>query len=92
MVKLWTYKISEDGLYIEDVFFDGENLPNDLIVEPVPEGFHAPKWDGDMWIEGLSAEEIEARINVPHEPSEIDKIKEQVADLWEITLFGGDAE
>ena len=85
------YRIDKDGFYIEPVFFDlveGEELPSNLIATPPTESFHEMKWDGEKWRHGISDEEIEALRNPPHEPSEIDILKEQLADLWEIILFG----
>ena len=33
----------------------GDPIPDDLIEEHVPGGFHWPKWDGTQWVEGGTA-------------------------------------
>ena len=49
------------GLFLEDVFLLPEevadkngllDLSTDLIAEPVPQGFHKPRWLGEEWVEG----------------------------------------
>ena len=46
------------GLMIDVV---SPNVVGDDIVEtPCPDGFYLPKWDGEKWVEGKTAEEIAA--------------------------------
>lgn len=93
---MWTSKIDENGLYLEPVKFEGEDMPDNLIIEPVPQGFQHPKWDDGKWVEGLSVEEIEARKNTPQESSEIEQLKQEnemnalaIMELAEIIMNGG---
>ncbi len=69
----------ETGMFIEDVILssppileDGEPDPA-YIETPVPgdAGFWWPRWDGEAWVEGLTAEEIAARVAAapPPEPT-----------------------
>lgn len=67
-------KVDNNGLFIEDVILDeipykydeeGNKIydPHYIDIE-VPNGFYKPKWNGIMWIEGMSKEEIDAIKNV----------------------------
>lgn len=51
--------IDENGMYLEDAFV--ETLTKTTIEEPCPSGFYHPKWNGEEWVEGLTAQEIEER-------------------------------
>ncbi|MBB6674501.1 hypothetical protein [Cohnella nanjingensis] len=53
------------------------------IAERVPEGLFLPKWDfvESRWVEGLSAEEIEAIRNAPQPESPQQQIEKLVSDL-----------
>lgn len=46
-------------------------LPANLIVDEVPQDvpFWLPRWDGSKWVEGLTADEIQAKIDaIPKQP------------------------
>lgn len=56
-------KIDKNGYFIEDVVYEPkldkkgnpiETTPSDLIADEFPKdaGFHKPKWNGSMWVEG----------------------------------------
>ncbi len=74
-------KINEDGFFIEDVVLeDEESIPEGCIEVECPQGFYKPRWDGSMWIEGLTQEEIEELKKIgttPHQPS----LEERLAAL-----------
>lgn len=58
------------GLFLEDVFYQREkttdedgvetlkDLPSDLIIEPMPQGFYKPKWAGDQWVDDVSSVDL----------------------------------
>ena len=50
--------IDSNGFFVEDAFVD--ELTEFTIETPCPEGFYLPKWDGEKWVEGKTAEEIAA--------------------------------
>ena len=50
--------IDSNGYFIEDAFVD--ELTEFTIETPCPDGFYLPKWDGEKWVEGKTAEEIAA--------------------------------
>ena len=59
MIKV--LKINNDGLYVEDVILqDDEEIPEDCIETPCPDGFYKPKWNGTEWADGLTQSEIDA--------------------------------
>jgi hypothetical protein len=77
------FKIDDQGFYVEPVIIgDDEELGENLIETPIPEGFYRPKWNGNEWVEGLTSEEIEA-LKQQHQPqpSELDLLKQENAEL-----------
>ncbi len=75
-------KINEDGFFIEDVVLeDEESIPEGCIEVECPQGFYKPRWDGSMWIEGLTQEEIEELKNKPVPKTELEILKETVEEL-----------
>lgn len=74
-------KIDDNGFFIEDVILErGGDTPIDCIEVECPDGFYKPRWNGSMWIEGLTPQEIEElkKIdNIPQEPS----LEERLAAL-----------
>jgi hypothetical protein len=60
-------RIDTNGLYVEPVMIEQETneagdvvdvVPADVIIDPVPEGFFTPKWDGVKWIDAKPQTEI----------------------------------
>ena len=57
------------GMWIEDAILDARPVtktgePDTAYIEtsvPTGAGFWHPRWDGEAWVEGLTAEEIAAR-------------------------------
>jgi hypothetical protein len=47
--------IDDDGYFIEDAFVD--ELTDNTITTPCPEGFYLPRWNGTKWVEGGEAPE-----------------------------------
>lgn len=76
------YRIDKDGFYIEPVLIEETDLVPDACVEDRPPDslYKAQLVDG-KWIEAMPQAEIDAMKNVPQEPSELDKVKKQQADL-----------
>lgn len=81
--------IDENGFFIKDVIYDGIVLDTHSIIEPVPQGFYLPKWNGTEWVEGLTDEEI-AEITKPvlQEPTVEDRLK-MTEDTVMFMLMGG---
>lgn len=52
------HKIDADGYYVEDVFVDPNNVPDDVIVEGWNIPLAKPKWDGTQWVEGKPVSDI----------------------------------
>lgn len=79
--------IDENGFFIKDVIYDGIGLDTHYIIEPVPQGFYLPKWNGTEWIEGLTDEEI-AEITKPvlQEPT-IEERLEQTEQIVQMTTM-----
>lgn len=91
------FKIDENGFFVETVIVKNiENLDSDIIVQKWDKPLHRPKWTGVDWIEGLSQEEINELNNQPQEPTEIEKLQQEVAstnamvlEFMETILMGG---
>ena len=63
------------GLMIDVVSPD--EIGEDIIETPCPDGFYLPKWNGTQWVEGKTAEEITAILaSVVIEKSTDDRISE----------------
>lgn len=76
-----------DGLFLrDDIVYDAEV---EMAIETEsPQGLYRPKWDGEQWVEDMTAEEIEALIsNVVIEPS----AEERLAGLEQamLDMMGG---
>jgi hypothetical protein len=56
-----------------------EELAENTIVTEIPEGLYRPKWTGIEWIEDMSQEEIDILNNQPHEPTETEKLQQELA-------------
>jgi hypothetical protein len=75
-------KIDGDGFYVEPVIVKAnEGLSEGLIADPVPPGLFKPKWDGDKWVEGLSAVEAEAQRTINNQHRKESALPDKVADL-----------
>lgn len=68
------HKIDENGYFLEDVVCDeNEPCPEDCVDCVVQEGLYKPLWNGEAWVEGMSAEELLALITPqPTEPTNDD--------------------
>ena len=66
----------QTGVFLRDDFTFDENTEIGLNVEPA-QGFYLPKWDGEKWVEALTAEEIEA-ISIETVPEKITKLQLKV--------------
>ena len=77
--------IDENGLFVEDAFVD--ELTEFTIETPCPDGFYLPKWDGEKWVEGKTADEIAAiQADVTVEKTD----SERISDLETLVLeLGG---
>lgn len=63
---------------------NGKAIPDPQYVDvPCSNGLYKPRWNGTQWVEGLTQIEIDAIKNIPHEPTEIDRI----AALEDAMLF-----
>lgn len=66
-------KIDKQGYFLEDVIIeDDEFTPKDCVETECPDGFYKPRWNGSMWIERLTPQEIEELKKIgttPQEPS-----------------------
>lgn len=59
----------QTGMFLRDDFTFNEETEIGLEVNPA-QGFYHPKWDGEKWVEGATAEEIEA-LNIEIVPEKI---------------------
>ena len=76
-------KINENGYFLEDVIVedDFEQTENIITVPYENVGFYLPRWDGEKWIEGKTAEEIQAIKNQVPPKTEIEILRETVDTL-----------
>lgn len=58
MSEILGHKIDINGMYIEDVFVDPNNIPSDVIIPNWQPPLIKPKWNGSSWIEGETQENI----------------------------------
>ena len=75
------------GFFLRDDLTYTEESEIGLKVTPA-QGLYRPKWDGEQWVEDMSAEEIEAlKASVTHEPT----AEERLAGLEQamIDMMGG---
>ena len=77
--------IDSNGFFVCDDFV--EELTEFTIETPCPDGFYLPKWDGEKWVEGKTAEEIAAiQADVTVEKTD----SERISDLETLVLeLGG---
>ena len=82
---MFVRKIDPNGYFIEDAFVD--ELTEFTIETPCPDGFYLPKWDGEKWVEGKTADEIAAiQADVTVEKTD----SERISDLETLVLeLGG---
>jgi hypothetical protein len=82
-------QVDVTGLYIGPFIASDEQIsrhlnPDDeftlglVVIDPIPEGFYKPKWNGLEWVEGLTEEQINFLENQPIPPTEIDLLKTEV--------------
>lgn len=75
-------KIDADGFFVEDVIVDtSQEVPENYISKPVPEGFYKPQWTGEEWVEGLSQDELEKILNAPRPVDPYEAIGDQLVNL-----------
>jgi len=86
--------INENGLFIADEFV--EELTEFTIEIPCPSGFYHPRWNGEEWVEGLTAEKIQELKDsaVPSESTIEDRVTNTEVDIVTIeetinAIFGG---
>lgn len=80
-------RIDADGLFIEDVLLqDDEELTDDLIEAPCPEGFYKPRWDGAQYIEGATQEYIDSLTGVITQPTTDEKLEELALNVNDALL------
>ena len=83
-------------LYIEDIISDYENLlidnvlPADIVTKNIPGGLYLPRWDGTQWTEGLTTNEIKARL--PKESPDWEQLAEDLRGTILFTKAYGAAE
>jgi len=79
-------RIDNNGLFIEDVILqDNEIIPADCVEIVCTGQFYRPKWNGTIWVEGLTQTEIDAIINsVP-----VNAKLEAVAEIEAATTIEG---
>lgn len=82
MAKKQYVRIDAEGYIVNLLQYEEHITPvdEDIITAPA-DGFYKPKWDGTQWVEGLTPEEIEAIQNQPQEPTEIELLQQENADL-----------
>ena len=85
MKKHFVRIIDANGFFVCDDFVD--ELTELTIETPCPPGFYLPKWDGEKWVEGKTAEEIAAiQADVTVEKTD----SERISDLETLVLeLGG---
>jgi hypothetical protein len=83
------FRMNEDGFFLEPVLVPKDaETPFDC-TEVVPkDGLYKAKFDGSEWIEGADETYI-ASLHVTPEPTEIEKLQKQQADLmFELMMKG----
>lgn len=59
-------RINEYGFFITEVILKEDEVDSNIILRECPNGLYKPKWTGEKWIEGATAEEIEKLNNSDH--------------------------
>lgn len=81
------YEIDKSGYYIKPVIInEWEDITDELIDIPPPDGLYRAKWTGEEWVEDMSQEEIdELSKPIPNEKEimqeQIDTLALQMLDL-----------
>lgn len=77
----------ETGQYIEPIH--PEITGDDIVDTPCPPGYYLPKWNGESWVEGMTAEEIEAlkAQAQPQEPTESERL--EALEVLMVDILGG---
>lgn len=71
-IKILAERAKQDSTLLDKL---PENVITKIGLEVTPaQGFYQPKWDGEKWIEGATAEEIEA-ISAETVPEKITKLQ-----------------
>ncbi|PRS42943.1 hypothetical protein C6Y01_09955 [Bacillus sp. NMCC46] len=75
----------------EDVISDYEEIPKNATDVRPKKGLYLPEYDADKreWFESASKEYIESLQPTP-QPSKIDLMEKQVAELYYLFALGGD--
>jgi len=97
------YEINElgylKGILVKEFDEQGnctEELAEYTIITDIPQGLYRPKWTGTVWVEDMPQAEIDALNNQPKEPTEIEKLQQELAgtnsmvlEFMETILIGG---
>lgn len=78
----------ETKLFVRDDFEFNPETEIGVDVSPA-QGFYRPKWDGETWVEGMTAEEIEAlkAQAEPQEPTESERL--EALEMLMVDILGG---
>lgn len=75
------------NIFIRDDFEFNPETEIGLEVEP-SQGLYAPRWNGEVWVEGATQEYIDSLQPAPQEPSIGDRVS--ALEMMELErLFGG---
>ncbi|MCY9372724.1 hypothetical protein [Bacillus haynesii] len=90
----WIYKYDENFIYLpgeERELADGEALPEFYTDVKPPDGLYLPKYSTakNKWVESATQEYIDGLQPPPPEPSEVEVLQKQVADLYYLIALGG---
>jgi hypothetical protein len=76
-------RIDAEGFFLEDVLIeDDQELPEGCVEDLPAEGFYLPRRVDGNWVEGKTEAEI-AALQTVQEPSEVEVLRQEVADLKE---------
>ncbi|WFA04402.1 hypothetical protein [Bacillus sp. HSf4] len=95
MIQVFQYDINfllTDILIVEEIDEEGNYvLPENSTTISPPEGLYKPKFypDENVWKESATQEYIDSMQPPPSEPSEVDNLRKQVADLYYLMALGG---
>lgn len=76
-MKKTVYEINEQGFLIE-LHVEEVNDTNYIIVD-LPNGLFKPRFVNGEWVEGATKEEIDSIVNSPKIPSEMDRLRLEIA-------------
>lgn len=77
--------IDENGFFVCDDFLD--ELTENAVETPCPDGFYKPKWDGTQWIEGLTEQEI-TELKQPIIPTAEERLQALESAMLDLILGG----